>query len=378
MAASADQRLESTGARQDAETVGLIYVDAAQPGFARRRAGRGFAYRGLDQKPVRDVAILKRVRDLAVPPAWSSVWICASPLGHIQAIGYDAKGRKQYCYHPGFRDVRDGAKFEHLLTVAHALPILRERVASDMAKRGLAREKVLATVVHLLETTMIRIGNSAYARAYDSYGLTTLTTRHIKIEGAELKFRFKGKSGKVWRLDVQDRRVANIVRQCQELPGQTLFQYLDENGGAQAVTSADVNGYLKRVSGHDISAKDFRTWTATVLAGFALAALEPCAPPQRARAVSRVVRWVAARLGNTPTVCRQCYTHPAVIEAYLNGTLRVGITAPEALEIDHELGELGRLSAAEGAVLNFLEAASAVHDAGAVSQRVRDAAAPER
>jgi DNA topoisomerase-1 len=281
-----------------ADAAGLRYVNADSPGLTRRRAGKGFSFVGPDGQRVGDRKTLERIKGLVIPPAWRDVWICPRADGHIQAIGYDEKGRKQYLYHPRFREVRDEAKFEHMMAFAEALPALRERVAADMAKPGLGRDTVLATVVHLLETTMIRVGNAAYARDNGSYGLTTLHVRHVKIDGTELRFHFKGKSGKVWRLSVKDRRVARIVKACQDLPGQDLFQYIDDGGERQSVTSADVNAYLKQASGGEITAKDFRTWVGTVLAATALAEFGAAANPTEAKKnLARAINQVAAQLG---------------------------------------------------------------------------------
>ena len=305
-----------------ADAAGLRYVSTDSPGLTRRRAGKGFSFVGPDGQKVGDRKTLERIRSLVIPPAWRDVWICPRADGHIQAIGYDEKGRKQYLYHPRFREVRDEAKFEHMMAFAEALPALRERVAADMAKPGLGRDTVLATVVHLLETTMIRVGNASYARDNGSYGLTTLRVRHVKVDGAELRFHFKGKSGKVWRLSVKDRRVARVVKACQDLPGQDLFQYIDDEGERLSVTSADVNAYLKQASGGEITAKDFRTWVGTVLAATALAEFGAAASPTEAKKnLTRAINQVASQLGNTATVCRKCYVHPAVMAAYLDGAL---------------------------------------------------------
>jgi DNA topoisomerase-1 len=309
-----------------AETPPVAYVSSGEPGISRRRAGNGFVYRAPDGRRVGDAEVVARIRALAIPPAWRDVWICMRAEGHIQAIGFDARGRRQYRYHADFRQLREGAKFGHLLTFAETLPRLRERVATDMSARGLGRDKVLATVVHLLETTMIRVGNRAYERTNHSYGLTTLEGDHVTVEGSALRFHFTGKSGKVWRLDVRDRRVAKIVRACQHLPGQTLFGYLDDAGRQQAVTSCDVNAYLKQVTNRDITAKDFRTWAGTVMAAKALAEAGPADGRARAeKTVRAMIKQVAARLGNTPTVCRASYIHPGVIEAYLDGELSLDL-----------------------------------------------------
>ncbi|CAN5304965.1 DNA topoisomerase IB [soil metagenome] len=315
----------------------LVYVSSDEPGIGRRRTRTGFAYVGTNGKPLRDPATLKRIRSLVIPPAWVNVWICVDPAGHVQATGRDAAGRKQYRYHADFRTLRDGAKYEHLATFAEALPVLRRQVAADMGRRGLPREKVLATVVHLLDTTLIRVGNGEYARQNGSFGLTTLRDRHVAIAGDALRFEFKGKSGKAWKLRMRDRRVARIVRSCQELPGQHLFQYLDADGRHGSVGSTDVNAYLRAVTGADITAKDFRTFAGTVVAAEALAAYDGTDSLTLRKAnVRAAIDRVATRLGNTPAVTRACYVHPAVVEAYLNGALalparrRAGLAGEEA------------------------------------------------
>ena len=345
---------QPTVGREAAASAGLHYASTDTPGIRRRRTGKGFAYQAPDGRPITDDAVLERIRALVIPPAWTSVWICPDPDGHIQAVGEDDKGRRQYRYHPKFREVRDGAKFEHMMAFAEALPALRRRVEADMTKPGFGRHKVLATVVHLLETTMIRVGNEAYAKQNRSYGLTTLHNRHVEVQGAVLKFHFKGKSGKAWRLNVHDRRVARIVRGCQEIPGQHLFQYLDDEGRHQAVTSHDVNAYLREVSGADITAKDFRTWTGTVLAAMALSEFEPADSQARAKKnVTQAIASVAATLGNTPTICRKCYVHPEILGAYLDGGLLLEVRD----NIDARLGgELKALRPEEAAVLAFLRA----------------------
>lgn len=296
----------------------LIYVTGEEPGIRRRRAGNGFSYLDAGGKPLRDPAVLARIRALAIPPAYVDVWIAADPGAHIQATGRDEKGRKQYRYHPDWMARRAGAKFERLVDFAESLPALRERVKADMALAGLPRAKVLATVVSLLETTLIRIGNEDYARENKSFGLTTLRRRHVRLDGSELRFDFKGKSGKSWRVSVKDRRVARILRACQELPGQTLFRYRGEDGEALAVDSADVNEYLREVTGEEITAKDFRTWAGTVMAAAALAELPPQESQRAGRqALKAVIDKVAQRLGNTPTVCRASYVHPEVVNGFL-------------------------------------------------------------
>lgn len=308
----------------DAEKAGLEYVNDGEPGIRRQKRGTGFSYVDSNGKAVRDPYNLARIRSLAIPPAWTDVWVCASEHGHLQATGRDAKGRKQYRYHPDFIAVRDSAKYERLVEFARALPAVRESIDEQMALPGLPREKVLATIVHLLDNTLIRVGNDAYARDNDSYGLTTLRSSHVKVQAGELRFQFKGKSGKTWRLTLRDRRVARIIRSCQDVPGQHLFRYLDDDGNALRVTSTDVNDYLRTLTGCEITAKDFRTWAGTVLAANLL---HETGKPGSATAAKRQIRaalhQVATRLGNTVAICRKCYVHPSVIEAFTAGTLRL-------------------------------------------------------
>ena len=340
--------------RDAAESAGLLYVSDEEPGIRRRKAGKGFAYKGPNGEPVKDEATLKRIRSLAIPPAYADVWICAKPNGHIQATGRDAKGRKQYRYHPAFREVRESAKYEHMMAFAAALPAIRAKLAEHMALRGLPREKVLATVVHLLENTLIRVGNDDYVKQNKSYGLTTLRNRHVTVEGAELRFQFKGKSGKTWNLQIKDRRVARIVRACQDLPGQELFQYVDEEGKRRDVTSADVNAYLREITGRDITAKDFRTWAGTVLAALALQAFETFDSEAKAKKnVRAAIERVASRLGNTPTICRKCYIHPEVLNCYLDGSLMLDIKEEAEAELRDNLAGM---RPEEAAVLGLLEA----------------------
>jgi DNA topoisomerase-1 len=336
-------------AHEGAELAGLRYVSDERPGIRRRKVGKGFAYLRPGGAKLTEPAALARIRSLAIPPAWSDVWICPSPDGHIQATGRDARGRKQYRYHAAFRQMRESVKFEHLIAFADVLPMIRARVAEDMARRGMVREKILATVVYLLEATLIRIGNDDYARQNNSYGLTTLKNRHVAVNGAEVRFRFTGKSGKQWSLALRDRRVARIIRACQELPGQDLLQYLAEDGELRAISSGDVNAYLREITGKDITAKDFRTWAGTVLAALALSELAIFKSVAEAKRHLRaaVVR-VAARLGNTPTICRKCYIHPEVLAAYLAGELVMEIAA------EAESERIGRLRAEEEALLTML------------------------
>ena len=340
----------SADPKEAADVAGLRYVADDRPGIRRRRCGRGFAYVGPDGAGICDERVLTRIREIVIPPAWTDVWICPFADGHIQATGRDAKGRKQYRYHPRFRELREGAKYERLIAFAETLPAIRAAVREHMALRGLPREKVLATVVHLLETTLIRVGNDDYARHNGSYGLTTLKQRHVKVEGAEIRFRFPGKGGKEWSLTVKDRRVAKVIKACQELPGQDLLQYVDDDGKRLDVTSGDVNAYLKAITGQDITAKDFRTWAGTVLAAAALAELPGFdGATQAKRNLRAAVTRVATRLGNTPTVCRQCYMHPEVIDAYLDGTLAMKLDSGPRNGVD-------RLHPDETAVLALLRA----------------------
>jgi DNA topoisomerase I len=303
-----------------AECAGLTYVSDSSPGIRRKRRGKGFHYTDVRGGMVRDAATLKRIRGIVIPPAWTDVWICPDSDGHIQATGRDARGRKQYRYHPRFRELREQTKYEQMIAFAEGLPRIRAKVDEHLALPGLRREKVLATVVYLLEATLIRVGNDEYARNNKSYGLTTLRRPHVAVEGSSLKFKFKGKSGKEWNLGLRDRRIARVVRSCQELPGQHLFQYVDEAGERCNITSTDVNAYLRDISGAEITAKDFRTWHGTVLAAVALGELAGFESITAAkRNVRDAIRNVAARLGNTPTVCRKCYIHPEVLAAYFEG-----------------------------------------------------------
>jgi DNA topoisomerase-1 len=327
----------------DAEEAGLRYVSDANPGITRRRAGSGFCYRSAQGKSVGDDATLARIRSLAIPPAWTDVWICPSANGHLQATGRDARGRKQHRYHPRFREVREQAKFDKLTEFGEGLPALRRRIDEDLRRRGLPRDKVLAAIAHLLDTTLIRVGNDEYAKANKSYGLTTLRDQHAKIEGDKLRFVFNGKSGKSWRLTLKDRRVAKVVKAAQDLPGQRLFQYLDEDGAPQQVTSTDVNAYLREISGRDITAKDFRTWGATVLAAAELAGFGPPDTQSLGRAnLKQAFETVSHTLGNTPTICRKCYVHPDLVAAYLEGDLKLRSAKRDGLS-PHEASVLAFL-----------------------------------
>ena len=336
-----------------AESAGLVYVSDEEPGIRRQRSGKGFSYKGRDGGTITDKRVLERIYRLAIPPAWTDVWISTSPNGHIQATGRDARGRKQYKYHARWREVRDSTKFEHMVEFAAALPKIRKRMAADLGARGLSRRKVLATVVYLLENTLIRVGNSDYAKQNKSFGLTTLRDGHVDINGSELRFEFKGKSGKLWKLKMRDRRIASVVKSCQDLPGQHLFQYVDENGERQQVTSTDVNDYLREIAGGEVTAKDFRTWAGTVLAAMALSEFEAFDSEAGAkRNVKAAIEKVAARLGNTPTICRQCYIHPEVVNAYLEGSVLVALKREAESELRKKLG---RLAPEEAAVLSLLQ-----------------------
>lgn len=292
----------------------LRYVSDSEPGIRRIRAGRTFRYRDTKGAPVTDAATLERIRAIAIPPAWREVWICPTASGHIQAVGRDARRRKQYRYHQRWREVRDETKFARLLELGLALPRIRRRVRRDMRRPGLPRDKVLATIVHLLDTTFIRVGNPEYARDNGSYGLTTLRNRHVSVRGPRLRLEFQGKGGKRHTVDVEDRRVAEIVRHCQDLPGQQLFQYLDEAGQCQTINSSDVNDYVRQTAGDEFTAKDFRTWAGSVLA---LDCLRRCrAKSQRLtkKDVNASVVAVAESLRNTPAICRKSYIHPAILD----------------------------------------------------------------
>ena len=336
---------------RSARAAGLRYVTDEQAGITRRRRGRGFQYLAPDGRTIADRAERARIDSLAIPPAWTDVWICASPKGHIQATGRDARGRKQYRYHPRWREVRDETKYHRLAAFARALPRIRRQVDRDLRRRALSRERVVATVVRLLDETTIRVGNDEYARENRSFGLTTLRDRHVDVRGDRLRFRFRGKSGRVHEVEVEDPRVARVVRRCEDLPGQDLFQYVNEDGEPVDVTSDDVNDYIRAAAGDEFTAKDFRTWTGTVLAAWTLDELGGTEGAPKKQLVS-AIEAVAEELGNTPAVCRACYVHPDVIDAHLDGTLRRGLgkRAGKALAKDRT-----RLSPQEAAVLAFLE-----------------------
>ncbi|MDB6045516.1 MAG: topA [Gammaproteobacteria bacterium] len=300
---------------------GLLFTSDRDPGIRRMRRGRGFVYLHADGRKVADEAHLARIRSLAIPPAYRDVWICASARGHLQATGHDARGRKQYRYHARWRSHRDAQKFDHILEFGRALPRIRRRVAQDLRKTGLPRERVLATVVKLLDATLVRVGNEEYARANGSFGLTTLRNRHVNVTGDTLNFEFRGKSGIVHRVTVSDPALARIVRRCADIPGQELFQWIDAEGERHRVDSNDVNEYLREASGGSFTAKDFRTWFATIEALATLRKHPVGTHREVKRKLNEVIAAVAARLGNTPTICRKCYIHPQVLEAYAAGQL---------------------------------------------------------
>jgi DNA topoisomerase-1 len=331
----------------------LVYLrDDDAPGFGRIKTRSGFRYVDTAGRSIRDEATIARIRKLAIPPAWTDVWVSPLANGHLQATGRDAKGRKQYRYHPRWRDVRDRQKYQHTLAFGEALPAIRQRVEADLGLRGLPREKVLATVIKLLETSLIRVGNEEYARDNGSVGLSTMRDKHARVDGSELRFEFKGKSGKLHRVTIRNRRLARIVKQCQEIPGYELFQYVDEDGERRNIDSSDVNAYLREISGADFTAKDFRTWAGTVLASLALREFETFESPTEAkRNLTRAVETVAKRLGNTPAICRTCYIHPTVVESYLEGDLAESLRrqAEESL-----LSNAGGLNPDEAAVLALI------------------------
>ena len=331
----------------------LRYVNDHDPGIRRVRAGKGFRYIRPDGRPVRAPGDLRRIKALAIPPAWTDVWICPDPDGHIQATGTDDRGRKQYRYHPRWRQIRDEAKYERTIAFGLALPRIRRRTEKDLARPGLPRAKVLAAVVRLLETTLIRVGNEEYARENHSFGLTTMRDGHAKVAGGTIQFSFRGKGGIRHTVELNDRRLARIVKRCQDVPGQELFQYIDEKGDHHTIDSADVNEYLRRIAGQEFTAKDFRTWAGTVLAARALQEFEAFDTKAQAKHnVVRAIERVAKRLGNTKTICRKCYVHPAVIAAYLDGSLAQGLSR----RVEEELTEsLSALPPEEAAVLAFLQ-----------------------
>ena len=343
MASSAAVPLDGAESARDA---GLRYVSDSMPGLSRHRRGRGFVYRNQRQRLVADARTLARIRAIVIPPAWRDVWISPDARGHLQATGRDARNRKQYRYHPLWTALRGETKYGRMVMFGRALPALRRQVARDLRQPALSRERVLATVVTLLERTLIRVGNDEYARANRSFGLTTLENRHVRVRGAHVSFRFRAKSGVQQVVELEDAALARSVKRIQDLPGQILFQYLDLTGARQSVGSADVNAYVRASTGQDFTAKDFRTWAGTVLAACALGRLEiEASVAARKRQVAAVVASVATRLGNTPAVCRRCYIHPGIIDAFMDGKVVDGGA--------RRLRE-SRMTADEASVLAFL------------------------
>ena len=337
---------------KSARQAGLRYVSDAAPGIERRKSGKAFVYVGPTGRAVKDAATLKRIRSLVIPPAWTDVWICADPRGHIQAVGRDQRGRKQYRYHPRWREVRDETKYEKMMSFVRALPGIRRRVNKDLSRPGLPREKVLAAVVRLLETTLIRVGNEEYAEQNNSFGLTTLQDRHAKIAGGTVRFRFRGKSGVKHEIDLDDPRLAKIVKKCQDLPGEELLQYLDDDGNVRDIGSGDVNDYLREITGRPFTAKDFRTWAGTVLAARALQEFQQVdSQAQAKKNVVHAIEQVARKLGNTRAVCRKCYVHPAVIDSYMDGSLLKHLSG----EVTKMIKPLHQLRPEEAAVLVLLQ-----------------------
>lgn len=348
---------EAVEALQDpavsAQIVGLRHISDDQPGIRREPNGKGFRYRDPGGKIVHDSETLSRIKSLAIPPAWTGVWICPNPNGHLQATGRDDRRRKQFRYHARWREIRDETKYARMIIFARALQKIRRRVKKDMALSGLPRNKVLATVVRLLEVSLIRVGNDEYARENDSFGLTTMRNKHVDVRGSTLRFHFRGKSGKWHDMDIHDRHIAKIVGRCQDLPGQELFQFVDDEGQRRDVRSEDVNDYLREISGHDFTAKDFRTWAGTVLAAMALREFEQFDTKVQAKKnIVAAIESVAEKLGNTPAVCRKCYVHPHVLDSYLDGTLMETLQQRAEKQISRSLRGL---PSEEAAVLGLLQ-----------------------
>ena len=323
--------------KDSAKAAGLRYVTDAKPGMRRVKQGKTFRYVDSDGKPVRDEDVVRRIRSLVIPPAWVDVWICPYENGHLQATGRDVRGRKQSRYHPKWRTTRDATKYEHMVKFAQALPLIRERIRKDLARHGMPKEKVLATIVGVMEQTHIRVGNEEYARTNKSYGLTTMLNKHVDVHGAEVTFTFKGKSGVKHAISLHDKRLARIIQQCEEIPGHDLFQYLDHDGNRHHIDSTAVNDYLREITGQHFTAKDFRTWAGSVLACALLGELAPFENASQAKKnVVAAIAKVAAHLGNTPSVCRKCYVHPAVLEAYLAGN---ATKAETKKDLDEQIAE---------------------------------------
>lgn len=332
--------------------MGLRYISDATPGIRRVAEDGGFVYYGANGHRITNPDRLRRFKALVIPPAWTDVWICPYATGHLQVTARDARGRKQYRYHPRYRAYRDATKFDRMAQFSRVLPVIRTRVEKDIQRRHLTRDKVLATVVRLLEKTLIRVGNPEYAKENRTYGLTTLRREHVAVDGEELRFEFRGKSGVVHRVAITDRRLARIVQRCQTLPGEELFQYLDDRGARQTIDSGDINEYLRSIAGEQVTAKDFRTWAGTMLAAEALRDLGPAPNRRQARAnIVKAVDRVAERLGNTRAVCRKYYVHPVIFERYLKGEVVPGVpTGPDRRRRRPSLA----LRREERAVLEFL------------------------
>lgn len=332
---------------------GLRYVSDSAPGFSRKRTGGAFSYYDKDDKRITDPTIVERIRSIGIPPAYESVWICPSPNGHIQATGLDARGRKQYRYHPKWRELRDQTKYERILEFATRLPRLRRRIGTDMRRKALPRQKLLATIASLLDKTLIRVGNHEYAATNKSFGLTTLRRKHAAISNGALQLEFTGKSGKRWNLQINDKRIISVVKRCAEIPGHDLFKYIDDNGSVCTISSGDVNGYIKAAMGDDFTAKDFRTWAGTVLTAAALVKCGTESTPARAkRDVTAVIAAVAKQLGNTPAICRKCYVHPEILDAYMTGDLIKMMNRQPSARFKRRYA---KLSVSEIRVLAFLE-----------------------
>jgi DNA topoisomerase-1 len=340
---------------ESAAAAGLRYVTDTMPGIRRKRRGKTFVFLGVDGNPIEDEAELKRFRSLVIPPAWTDVWICAEPTGHLQVTARDAKGRKQYRYHPNYRQIRDETKFGRMFSFAEVLQTIRERVEHDLQRPDHPREKVLATVVSLLEKTLIRVGTDEYARDNGSYGLTTLRRKHVAVNGARIRFEFRGKSGILHTVSLTDRRIARIVQRCQEIPGEELFKFVTGGGARQQVDAVDINDYLREITGReDVTAKDFRTWAGTMLAAAALRRLGPAPTERQTRSnIVKAIDEVARRLGNTRAVCRRYYVHPALLEAYMRGET---VPAPPEEDGQERRGTMhARLRREEAAVLECLQ-----------------------
>jgi len=345
----------STVPPEAVQEVGLVYVSDKMPGIARKKVGAGFIYRSPDGQKVSDPLTLQRVRSLAIPPAYTTVWICPLANGHLQATGIDARGRKQYRYHPRFREWRDANKFERMIDFGEALPRIRDRIEQDLAKRGFPRERVLAAIVFLLEKSLIRVGNEEYAKENRSFGLTTLRNRHVKVEGSAVKFHFLGKSKIKHDIELHDRRLARVVKALQDLPGQELFQYVGEDGQTHSISSNDVNAYIKEIAEGEFTAKDFRTWAGTVLALTELSNLEPAETKKAQKSsVTSVLQVVAKQLGNTPAICRKCYVHPLVLETYTRGQLKEFLEQRNVQNNPEAATDI--VDCAEDAVLDLLKA----------------------